>query len=140
MAHTRSVLTLFFLLFLLAAGVFLFLLPKKEEEVYVVYTAVIEADAALLDTLRVGDAVIDARGKEPAGEILKISCDGCLREDAFGVYTEGGRVTLALTVGGKGVRGKRGVSIGTLTPRVGEAIYLLGRARLEGLCVKVGAV
>ena len=113
---------------------------RQDEAVYLVYTAVFEVDASLADHFSVGEHLIDARGKEDAGEIIKITRDACYREDVGGVYPLSDRVTLAITMGGEGKRRGNEVCIGTLTPRTGEAIYLLGAGRLEGICVKVGAV
>ena len=78
----------------------------------------------------------DACGKEYAGEILKVTVEDALGEDSFGVYPIQGKKRVAITLGGYGKKGKEG-RIGTLTPRVGEAVYLLGRARIEGICVRV---
>ena len=136
MAHTRSLLIFVVLLAFLLGGAF-FLKQPKEEAVYLVYTAVFEVESALADTVRVGDSVTDACGKEGAGEVLKVTKEELLKEDVFGVYPVPDRTALALTVGGMGVRKKGEARIGTLTPRVGEAIYLLGSTRLEGLCIGV---
>ncbi len=145
MAYARSVLrrTLFLILLamLLCAGLGYFWLARQEKtDAYIVYTAVFEVDRAVADAFSLGDRLIDARGKEDAGEILKIARENALREDAGGVYSHPERVTLALTLGGEGKRTGGGARLGTLTPRVGDAVYLLGRARLEGLCVRVGVV
>lgn len=129
---------LFALLF--ALGGFFSYRHAKEESVYLVYTAVFEVDARLADCVRVGDHLTDACGKEDAGEILKITAEDALREDAFGVFKAPERVTLALTLGGSGIKAKGEVKIGTLTPRVGETVYLFGKARLTGLCVGVKAI
>ena len=111
-----------------------------EEKVYLVYTAVFEVDASLAHRLHLGERLIDARGKEDAGEILKITRENALREDVYGVYSLPDRVTLALTLGGEGKRKDGDARIGTLTPRVGEAVYLLGAGKLEGVCVGVKTV
>ena len=136
MAHTRSLLIFALLLSLGLGGVFLLKKPK-EEEVYLVYTAVFEVDTALADTVHVGDTLTDACGKAAAGEVLKVTREDALAEDAFGVYPRHNRTALALTIGGVGVKTEGEARIGTLTPRVGGAVYLLGGARLEGLCVRV---
>ena len=144
MVHARSFLwrvAALFCVFLLAFGVFFLFFRRDEgEDVYLVYTAVFAVDRVVADSLRVGDPLIDARGKEGAGEILKIVREETLFEDAHGVYSHPERVSVSLTLGGNGRRTKDGARIGTLTPRVGDAVYLLGRVRLEGLCVRVGAI
>ncbi len=106
----------------------------------VVYTAVFEADAALADHFQVGERLIDAKGKEDAGKILRITREAARREDVFGSYPLPERVTLAVTLLGEGVLGKDGARVGTLTPRVGETLYLLGKGMVEGLCVKVRTI
>ena len=139
MAHSRSLLICVILLLCLIAVLF-FVMKPEEEEVYLVYTAVFEVDASLADSIQVGDLLTDARGKGQAGEVLKITREDAYREDAFGIYFHPERVTLAVTLGGGGVRRRGEAKLVTLVPRVGEAIYLLGSTRLEGLCVKVGVV
>lgn len=139
MAHTRSLLAFIILLFILIGAVFL-IQDLRKEEVYLVYTAVFEVDTALADAVRVGDIMTDACGKEAAGEVLKITRDEALKEDVFGVYRAPERTALALTVGGTGSRRAGEARIGTLTPRVGEAVYLLGGIRLEGVCVRVRVI
>lgn len=132
-----------FLLFLLALGAvwgYMKFKERKSENAYIVYTAVFEVDQSVADAFRLGDRLVDARGKEEAGEILKITREGALREDAGGVYSHPERVLLSLTLGGEGIRLGAKAKLGTLTPSAGEAIYLLGRARLEGLCVRVRAL
>jgi len=143
LAHTRTHLkhtpvAVFLLLFAVCA-IFIYMKfqKSKEEQVLVVYTAVFEVDAAVADLFHVGEQLIDARGKESAGEILRVTKEETIREDVFGTYLLPHRVTLALTLLGEGTRKEGDVRIGTLTPRVGEAIYLLGTASLGGLCVKV---
>lgn len=129
------------LLFILPTVFFLFLRNRGETPpVYVVYTAIFETDAAIADTLSVGDTLIDARAKGEAGEILRITREPSLREDVHGVYTHPTSVTVALTLGAYGRATEKGVSVGGLVPRVGEALYLYGGARLEGLCVRVRAI
>ena len=139
MAHTRSLLTLALLALAVAVGGFLYA-SKRKEEVYIVYTLVFETDAEIAENLHVGDPLIDACGKEGAGEILKITREDALKEDAFGVFSSPRKTAVALTVGGIGVRKQGDAFIGTLTPRAGAGIYLLGGARIEGLCVKVGVI
>ena len=141
MARTRSLLIFGSIaLFLASLAMLFFTRARRDEAVYLVYTAVFEVDAPLAERFSVGDRLIDARGKEDAGEILRITREETLREDVYGVYSLPDRVTLALTLGGEGIRKNNESRIGTLTPRVGERIYLLGAGRLEGICVKVGAV
>ena len=139
MAHTRSFLIFGLLALAVVASGFLYASNQKEE-VYLVYTIVIEADAEIVDSLHVGDSLIDACGKEGAGEILKITKEDALREDAFGVFPTPHRRTVALTLGGVGIKKEGEATIGTLTPRVGAGVYLLGGARLEGVCVKVRVI
>lgn len=139
MAHTRSLLIgglCAALVLSLLLGM-RFLQTRKEEEVYLVYTALFEVDAALAEGVCVGEALTDARGKGMAGEVLKVTRERALREDAFGIYSLPDRVTLAVTVGGEGIKRAGETKIGTLIPRVGEAVYLLGRTRLEGICIRV---
>ena len=82
MAHTRAFLWRVILIALLLALAFSLILlyirlrDKDTFDAYVVYTAVFEVDAAVADSLKVGDRLIDARGKEDAGEILKITREG----------------------------------------------------------------
>ena len=144
MAHTRSFLwrvaAFFFAVLLCACAFFLFFRYDEGEDVYLVYTAVFEVDAQIANAFSVGERLTDARGKEDAGEILKITREPALRENASGIYPHPARVLLAITLGGEGKRLSGEEKIGTLTPRAGEEIYLLGRGQLEGLCVKVGAV
>lgn len=138
----RGVLFLFLLL-LLALGVlwgYARWKGRSTKGAYIVYTAVFEVDERIADCFALGDRLIDARGKEEAGEILKITREEAHREDSKGVYAHPDLVLLSLTLGGEGARVGGEAKIGTLTPRVGEAIYLLGRARLEGLCVRVRAL
>lgn len=138
MAHTRSLLIIGLLFLLLVAlGTVFFVHRKTEEDVYLVYTAIFEVDAALAEAFTVGDRLFDARGKEEAGEILKVTRENTLCEDIYGVYFHPERVTLALTLGGIGKNVKGNACIGTLTPRVGEALYLLGKGKLEGTCIRV---
>lgn len=87
-----------------------------------------------------GESLIDARGKEGAGEILKITVCDALREDSYGCYPLPERKMLLLTLGGEGVMTKEGAKIGTLTPRVGDTLDLFGRAKLSGLCLRVRAI
>ena len=144
MAHTRSFLwrvaALLCVFLLCACAFFLFFRRDGGEEVYLVYTAVFEVDAQMADAFSVGERLTDARGKADAGEILRITREPALRENASGIYPPPARVLLAITLGGEGKRQGEEARIGTLTPRVGEEIYLLGRGRLEGICVRVGAV
>ena len=112
----------------------------KASPVYVVYTALIETDARTAEHLKVGDALTDSRTKEPVGEILGLTKEPTLCEDAFGVYSHPTRVTLAVRIGAQGERSEEGVRIGMLTPRVGEQLYLYGRARVAGVCIGVRAV
>lgn len=121
-------------------SLFLLFVPRENEEVYLVYTAVFEVDTLLADAFAVGERLTDARGKEDAGEILKITKEPALRENTSGVYAHPARVLLAITLGGDGNREGKEARIGTLTPRVGEEIYLLGRGRLDGVCVRVRAI
>lgn len=138
--RTRTRLSI--LIFLLLPVLFLLLFGKREESVpvYVVYTAVLETDESTARALCVGDTLTDARAKGEAGEILRVSREAALREDAEGVYVHPTRVKLAITLGAEGKRTERGVSIAGWTPRVGEAVYLYGTARIEGLCVRVRAI
>ncbi len=129
-----------FCVFLASLSILLgcFLWQKKgESSVFVAYTAVFEVDAAVADSFSLGDVLTDARGKEAAGAILKIGKAPALREDAHGVYALPDRVSLCLTLGDYGRMGAGGARIGTLTPKRGEAVYLYGVAKLEGLCVRV---
>ena len=142
LTQKRMPLGILFLLFLTAWAICAYIKfsRDKEDRVLVVYTAIFEVDAALADQFHVGERLIDAKGKEDAGEIISITREAAKREDAFGVYSLPERVTLAIELLGEGKRGKDGARVGTLTPRVGEPLYLLGRARLEGLCVKVRTI
>lgn len=145
MVHARTrlkqVLGIFLLLLFAICALFIYtkIRKKNEERVLVVYTAIFEVDNETAASLRVGERLIDAKGKEDAGEILRITREETLFEDVFGAYPLPHRVTLALTLWGDGVRKAGDVRIGTLTPKAGEALYLLGSAKLEGLCVKVRA-
>ena len=134
----HSIIVLLMIVFLLSVF-FLFRITQSQQKkpIYVVYTAVFEIDPQVAKSLHTGDALLDARGKENAGEILKITIDDTLGEDVFGVYPLPNRLTVAVTLAGDGLRKNGEGVIGTLTPRVGEAVYLLGATRLEGICVKV---
>ena len=138
MANTRSLLVIFLCLALLV-GVVWWRRPEGEG-IYLVYTALFTVEEEIADTLSPGDTLTDARGKECAGEILKITREKALGEDIHGVYELKEHVTLAVTLGGYGVRRAGEGRIGTLTPRVGEPLYLLGGARIEGVCVRVRAI
>lgn len=132
---TLTLLLLLFFVFLLAA--------RKEQEdppVYVVYTVLVETDERTADALRVGEALTDGRTKETAGELLALTREPSLREDAFGVYQHPTRVTLSLRIGAYGEHTAEGIRIGLLVPRVGETLYLYGRTRIEGTCVQVRAL
>ena len=125
---------------LLAALLFFFLQTERGTPVTLVYTAVFEADPATVRALSVGDRLTDARGKGDAGEILKITTEKRLLEDVFGVYTDGDRAAVAITLLGTGVKKNGEASLSSFTPRVGEEVYLIGRARLEGICIRVRAM
>ena len=112
----------------------------KDEPLYAVYTVVAEMDEALADTLSAGDALVDACGKESAGEVLAVTREGALAEDAHGVYTRAERVRVKLSVGVNGKQTERGILVGTMRLCAGERVYLLGKARIEGLCVRVRAL
>lgn len=107
---------------------------------YIVYTVIFETVPEIADSLAVGDALTDARAKGSVGEILALTRERLLCEDASGVYAHPERVSLALTVGANGSRRGRDASIGDFTPRVGERVDLYGGARLSGLCIRVRAI
>ncbi len=146
MVFTRSftkrricLVALFFVLFL-AGGALLLLSRAKKESATVVYTALFEVDAAVAESLSLGDVLIDARGKEAAGEIVKITVEDAWREDGFGVYSLPDRKALCLTLLGEGVWDGKSARIGTLVPTVGESVYLGGSVVLEGICLRVRAL
>ena len=127
---------IFFILFL-AGGALLLWSRSKKEPVTLVYTLLCEADAEVADSLSLGDTLIDACGKEAAGEILKITVENALREDGFGVYSLPDRRTVCLTLLGEGVQDGENARIGTLMPMVGERVFLSGGTLLEGICLRV---
>ena len=125
---------------LFAALLFYFLQTERGTPVTLVYTAVFEADPEVVRALSLGDRLTDARGKGDAGEILKITTEERLLEDVFGVYTDGDRAAVAITLLGTGVKKNGEASLSSFTPRVGEGVYLIGRARLEGICIRVRTI
>lgn len=135
MAFFRTFIALSALSLLLSLGA---CAPKEER--YTVYTVVAEMDEALVLALTVGEALTDACGKEAAGEVLAITREGALAEDAHGVYEKAGRVRVKLAVGVLGRREADSIRAGSLRLRAGERLYLLGKTRIEGLCVRVRAI
>ena len=132
---------LFFAFFSLFVGIFyLFFREKEKEEAYVVYTALFEVRAEEASAFAIGDLLTDARGKEDAGVILAAEIYAAEREDAYGVYALADKRTLLLTLGYRGKRTGEGLRVGTLTPRVGDAVDLFGKAKISGVCLKVRAV
>ena len=135
MAFFRTFIAALLLLFSLLFGA-----CAEENTVYTVYTVVAETDASLAASLAIGDTLTDACGKEGAGEVLALTREGALAEDAHGVYEKAGRVRIKLSVGVWGRREADGIRAGSLCLRAGERLYLLGKTRIEGLCVRVRAV
>ncbi len=107
---------------------------------YIVYTVILETTPEIAESLAVGDPLTDARAKGRAGEILALTTEALLCEDAYGVYPHPTRVSVALTVGAEGHRRGGEVSLSDFTPRVGERVDLYGGARLSGLCIQVRAI
>ena len=147
MARIRALLKKRFLIFMLFSSLLfsaavLFLWQKRDDgtPVYLVYTVIAETTPETAAHFTVGSKLTDAKAKGAAGEILAITRENTLAEDAYGVYTRDDRVTLSLRVGAEGKRRGGNANLSGFTPRVGEWVYLYGNARIEGLCVRVRAI
>ena len=101
------------------------------------YTVLLETTPEIADSLTVGMHLTDARGKGDAGELLAMTREPLLCEDAYGVYRHPFRVSVAVTLGGYGAQKESGVSLDGFVPRAGASVDLYGEARLSGLCIRV---
>lgn len=127
---------------LLFSALFLFLWQKRagSTPVYLVYTVIAETTPTHARHFTVGSRLTDAKAKGAAGEILAVTQEKTVAEDAHGVYVRGDRVTLSLRIAGEGKRRGGEVGLTGFVPRVGERVYLYSDARIEGLCVRVRAL
>lgn len=125
------------LILCLLAGCALSFVRIESIERYVCYTLLAEVEEAVAAAFSVGDTLTDAVGKETAGRVIKVSREAALGEDASGVYPLPRRVRLCLEIEARGRAREGALTVGTLTPLCGGRLALHGRARVEGVCIRV---
>ena len=135
MAFFRSFVAVFLLLCAPLLGA-----CAKEKSIYTVYTVLAEMAETDADALSVGDDLTDACAKEPLGEVIALSREAALSEDAYGAYEKEGRVWVKLTVACEARQAADGLQTKSVTLRAGERLYFLARTRFEGVCVRVRTV
>ena len=130
------------MLFLTAVTLFFLRQKRKDtgERVTVVYTVVFETEDVLASQIASGDLFVDARTKEPFGQVIKCTVEEQIFEDVYGIYQKEGRVRVALSLCCEGERSDKGISLGKTPLRAGDTVCLLGKTKWEALCVKVRAI
>ncbi len=124
---------------LTAALVLMTAARPKTDTVFLRYTLLCEVPPSVAEAILEGDTLIEARGKEQAGEILSLSVSPALVENERGVFKDEARCRLLLTLGASAKARGGYYYLGTTPVIPGCRLYLHGRAMLEGVCLSVEA-